>query len=125
MRLWRLRSRLVLTIVGMAGLGLVLALAVASPGSGGVSANATCNTTLAQAASAGADGIIVSDATGCDVGDKIVLNQGEDNEECQEIERVVPGIAGNVADLVGTLAYDHSAGETVVEVTVCPTPTPT
>jgi hypothetical protein len=123
MRLWRLRSRLVLIIVGMTGLALVLALAVASPGSSGVSANPTCNTTLLQAASAGADSIMVSEATGCDIGDKIVLNQGESNEECQEIERVPAG--ANALYLVGTLAYGHSQGETVVEVPVCPTPTPT
>jgi hypothetical protein len=104
-------------------MSLVLALAVASSGSGGVSANAACNTTLLQAASAGADNIMVSDATGCDIGDKIVLNQGESNEECQEIERVPVG--ANALYLVGTLAYDHSQGETVVEVTVCPTPTAT
>jgi hypothetical protein len=104
-------------------MSLVLALAVASSGSGGVSANATCSSTLLQAASAGADNIMVSDATGCDIGDKIVLNQGESNEECQEIERVPVG--ANALYLVGTLAYDHSQGETVVEVPVCPTPTAT
>jgi TolB protein len=101
----------------------VLALAVASPGSGGVSANATCNTTLAQGASAGADSIMVSDATGCGIGDKIVLNQDGDKEECQQIERVAAGAP--ILYLVGTLADGHSQGETVVEVPVCPTPTPT
>jgi len=123
MRLWRLRSRLVLTIAGMTGLALVLALAVASPGSGGVSADPTCNTTLAQAASAGADSIMVSDATGCDIGDKIVLNQGGGTEECQEIERVAAGAP--VLYLYGTLDNAHGAGETVIEVPVCPTPTAT
>jgi hypothetical protein len=66
---------------------------------------------------------MVSDATGCDIGDKIVLNQGGSNEECQEIERVAAG--ANALYVVGTLAYGHSQGETVVEVPVCPTPTAT
>ena len=61
--------------------------------------------------------------TGCDIGDKIVLNQGGGTEECQEIESV--GAVTPALYLVGTLAYGHSAGETVVEVAVCPTPTPT
>ena len=59
MKAWRLRSRVAVAIVGVAGTALVLALAVASPGSGGVSAVGTCNTTLAQTASAGADNIAV------------------------------------------------------------------
>lgn len=100
MKAWRLRSRLALAIVGVTGTALILALAVAWPRGGGVSAVATCNTTLAQAASAGADSIIVANATDCGIGDKIVLNQGENNEECQEIERV----AGNTLYLAGTLA---------------------
>jgi len=119
-------GRLLFLVAGTALiLALVLALAVASWGSGGVSAVATCNTTLALAASVGADSIMVSGATGCDIGNKIVLNQGGGNEECQEIERVAPGTAGWIVYLVGTLAYYHSQGETVVEVSVCPTPTPT
>jgi hypothetical protein len=102
---------------------LVLALAVASPGSGGVSAVATCSTTLAQAVDAGVSSILVANPTGCGIGDKIVLNQGENNEECQEIKSVPVGAP--MLYLVGTLAYGHSQGETVVGVTVCPTATPT
>ena len=118
----RPRSRVALAVVGVAGTALVLALAVASPGSGGVSAVGTCNTTLAQTASAGADNIKVGTTTGCDIGDKIVLNQGGGTEECQEIEKV--GALTPALELVGTLAYAHSAGETVVEVAVCPRPRP-
>jgi TolB protein len=125
---WRLRFHLALAFVGVTGVALILALALALPGGGGVSAVATCSTTLAQAASAGASSIVVANPTGCDMGEKIVLNQGENNEECQGIERVAP-FGANMLYLVGTLAYDHSQGETVVEVTVCPTatatPTPT
>jgi len=105
------------------GAVLVLALAVALPGGGGVSAIATCSTTLAQAASAGADSIMVANTSGCEIGDTIVLNQGGGTEECQEIEHV--GALAPALDLVGTLAYGHSQGETVVEVAVCPTPAPT
>jgi Tol biopolymer transport system component len=115
--------RLAVIIAGMAGMAVIVALAVASPGSGGVSAAATCNTALAQAAGAGADSIFVSNTTGCDIGDSIVLNQGGGTEECQEIESVAAGAP--MLSLVGTLAYGHSQGETVVKVPVCPTPTPT
>jgi len=66
---------------------------------------------------------MVSDATGCDIGDKIVLNQGGGTEECQEIERVAAGAP--VLYLYGTLDNAHGVGETVVEVPVCPTPTAT
>jgi Tol biopolymer transport system component len=125
MSVGRRGSRLALATASIAGLALVLALAVAWLGSGGVSAVATCNTTLAFGASAGADTIMVGDAAGCDTGDEIVLNQGGGTEECQEVEHVAPGTAGDVIYLVGTLAHDHSQGETVVEVAVCPTPTPT
>jgi len=127
MKAWRLRFHLALAFVGVTGVALILALALASPGSGGVSAVATCSTTLAEAASAGASRIVVANPTGCDMGEKIVLNQGESNGECQEIERVAVGAP--MLYLVDTLVYDHSQGETVVEVTVCPTatatPTPT
>jgi len=127
MKAWRLRFHLALAFVGVTGVALILALAVALPGSGGVSAVATCSTTLAQAASAGVSSILVVNPTGCGIGDKIVLNQGENNEECQEIEGFAVGAP--MLYLVGTLAYDHSQGETVVGVTVCPTatatPTPT
>jgi Tol biopolymer transport system component len=105
------------------GAALILALTVASPGGGGVSAVATCNTTLAQAASAGDDTILVANQTGCDIGDTIVLNQGGGTEECQEIEQV--GAVAPSLDLVGMLAHSHNQGETVVEVAVCPTPPPT
>jgi len=127
MKAWRLRFHLALAFVGVTGVALILALAVALPGGGGVSAVATCNTTLGQAASAGADSIMVATTTGCDIGDKIVLNQGENNGECQEIKSVAA--VAPALYLVGMLAYDHSIRETVVEVTVCPTatatPTPT
>jgi len=122
MKAWRLRSRVALAVAGVAGTAVIVALAVASPGSGGVSAVGTCNTTLGQAASAGADSIMVANTTGCDIGDTIVVNQGGGTEECQEIESVVAGTP--MLTLVGTLADGHSAGETVVEVAMCPTPTP-
>jgi len=124
MKAWRLRSRVALAVVGVAGTAVIVALAVASPGSGGVSANATCNTTLAPpGADAGDDSIMVSNATGCDRGDSIVLNQGGGTEECQVIELVAAGAPA--LDLVGTLTYGHSQGEGVVEVSACPTPTET
>lgn len=123
MKTWRLRARVALAIMGVGGTALVVTLAIASPGGGGVSANATCNTTLAQAASAGADVVTVGNATGCDIGDEIVLNQGGSTEECQEIESVGP--FAPTLYLVGTLAHDHSRGESVVEVPACPTPPPT
>jgi len=123
MKAWRLRSRVALATVAVGGTALAVALAVASPGSGGVSAvDGACNTTLAQAAGAGASSIFVRSTTGCDIGDSIVLNQGGGTEECQEIESVAAGAP--MLSLVGTLAYGHSQGETVVEVPVCPTPTP-
>jgi Tol biopolymer transport system component len=106
----------------MTGTAVIVALAVASPGSGGASAVATCNTTLAQAASAGDSSIVVASKTGCDIGDKIVLNEGGGTEECQEIEKV--GALTPALSLVGTLAHGHSTGESVVEAAVCPTPTP-
>jgi Tol biopolymer transport system component len=127
MKAWRLRFHLALAFVGVTGVALILALAVALPGGGGVSAVATCGTTLAQAVDAGASSIMVANTSGCDIGDTIVLNQDGGTEECQEIEHV--GALAPALDLVGTLAYDHSQGETVVEVAVCPTatatPTPT
>ena len=123
MKAWRLRFLLALAFVGVTGVALILALAVALPGGGGVSAVATCNTTLAQAVDAGASSIMVANTSGGDIGDTIVLNQGGGTDECQEIEHV--GALAPALDLVGTLAYGHSQGETVVEVAVCPTPSAT
>jgi len=119
----RRRKAAAIAIALALGAALVLALAVASPGGGGVSAVGTCNTTLAQAVGASASSIVVANTTGCDIGDKIVLNQGGGTEECQEIEKV--GALTPALELVGTLVYGHSTGEAVVEVAVCPTPTPT
>jgi hypothetical protein len=119
----RRRKAAAIAIALVLGAALVLALTLALPGSGGVSANATCNTALAQEAGAGTDSIMVSDASGCDIGDKIVLNQGESNEECQQIERVAAGAPALY--LHGTLDNAHGAGEAVIEVGECPTPTPT
>ncbi len=124
-----MKCRVIPSVVGMGIVGILVAfaavmslsLAFALSGTGSVSSQ-SCNTTLAQAASAGADSIMVSDATGCDIGDKIVINQGESNEECQQIESLVAGTP--MLYLYGTLHNAHGAREDVIEVGECPTPTP-
>jgi hypothetical protein len=80
----------------------------------------TCNTTLAQAASAGANVITVADPTGCDQSDWIVIDQGG-AEECRQISDP----AGSSLYLDSTLAYAHALGAPVIEVQICPTPSPT
>ena len=124
MRLWRLRSRLVLTIVGVLvafAAVMSLSLAFALSGTGSVSSQ-TCNTTLAQAVGAGSDVITVADMADCDPLDWIVINQGGATEECQQIESVAAGAP--MLYLYGTLDNAHGAGEDVIEVGECPTPTP-
>ncbi len=107
MRLWRLRFRLVLTIVGVLvafAAVMSLSLAFALSGTGSVSSQ-TCNTTLAQAVGAGSDVITVADMADCDPLDWIVINQGGATEECQQIESVAAGAP--ILYLYGALDNAH------------------
>jgi len=118
---WRLCSGLGLAVVGTMGVALILALA--SAGSGGVSAVATCNTNLAQAAGANTFRLTVADPTGCDVDDWIVIAQGYATQECHQIRKVI----GNWLYTYYPLLNDHWVDEPVLEISECPTPpvTPT
>ena len=121
----KLRPLVMVTSVGVAGsivaLSVILLLSLPFSRLGSVSAiNGTCNTTLSSVSGFGETALSVGDPADCDVGDLIVINQGQMLEECREITNVI----GSVLHIFGPLDFDHAVGETVVEVSQCPAPAP-
>jgi hypothetical protein len=124
----RMHSGMAAAALSAAGALVLLGVALALSGSWSSAADDGCHTVLAHAVDAGADEIQVQNPTGCDYLDWIVINQGGEftipTEECLQLGDTYM----NILSLTGTLAYDHSAGESVDEVEECPpqpTPTPT
>lgn len=110
-----------------AGVAALVGLAFALWATGTTTAVDGCDTTLAESANAGDDMIQVEDLNAyynCGPDTWILVNQGGDTEECQQVLDVPPGWAPARLLLYGRLVYDHQAGETVVGVSQCPEPTP-
>jgi hypothetical protein len=129
-----MKRRAIVAVIGFAVVGSLVALgvvvfsALVPPRTGTVSAaDGTCNTALAELASAGDTNITVYDPTeSCGPEMWIVINHGSFSQDCVQVEDP----SGPTLYLHSPLQYDHYVGETVVGVSECPapptlTPTPT